>query len=327
MTGSALDVSAGFPSQSLLTGKRLQFYMKTRVRKSVFFLLSLLLLLTPLAQIQSSKTPILPSPVAQLRMTLAAAPAQMWTQSSVGSLVDVNLIAGDAGVSRMTINWVQSVIRNDAWPVINHLFAGASTPNVNLVLFATEQGYQGVVAQQFSGNAQVIAADTGGFTVGTTVYVPIYKYTATDSLANTIAHEFTHVFLNVTGISRLIPQWINEGFAWSAGLQAENTVNSGGVNVLLKELAAELASARHSGNLAPLTTGTEAGLQKNFEYNLEYEDYLAVDQLEKIYGMKAITQFFRQALNVGLKTSFKESFGVSLNAYEQKFYGKLNANV
>ena len=241
-------------------------------------------------------------------------------------MVDVNLIAGDTGISKPTLHWVQSVIRTDAWPVIAHLFAGASVSDVNLVLFSTEMGYEQAVAQQFAGNAKEIAARTGGFTVGTTVYVPIYKYSATDTLANTVAHEFTHVFLNVTGVSRRIPEWMNEGFAWTAGLKAETAVNSVGVQSLLQGLASKLSSARQSGNLAPLTTGTTAGLQKNFEYNLEYEDYLAVQQLESVYGTEVMKQFFRQALDVGLKKSFEASFGMSLDAYEQMFYGNLTAN-
>lgn len=119
---------------------------------------------------------------------------------------------------------------------------------------------------------------------------------------------------------------MNEGFAWTAGLKAETAVNSVGVQSLLQGLASKLSSARQSGNLAPLTTGTTAGLQKNFEYNLEYEDYLAVQQLERVYGTEVMKQFFRQALDVGLKKSFEASFGMSLDAYEQMFYGNLTAN-
>jgi hypothetical protein len=326
VTASTLDVSVGVSSHPFMPDKRLLARIKSRIARFVFVLSSCLLLLAPLPQMYSSASNSLPSPVTQLQMTLPAAPGQLWNAFSAANVVDVNLIAGDTGISKPTLHWVQSVIRTDAWPVIAHLFAGASVSDVNLVLFATEKGYEQAVAQQFAGNAKEIAARTGGFTVGTTVYVPIYKYSATDTLANTVAHEFTHVFLNVTGVSRRIPEWMNEGFAWTAGLKAETAVNSVGVQSLLQGLASKLSSARQSGNLAPLTTGTTAGLQKNFEYNLEYEDYLAVQQLERVYGTEVMKQFFRQALDVGLKKSFEASFGMSLDAYEQMFYGNLTAS-
>lgn len=239
-------------------------------------------------------------------------------------MVQLSLVAGDQSVPKQKLHWITSIIQNDAWPVLQSVFSGEALSNLSIVFFSTEQGYENAVQKQFSGNAKDIAARTGGFTVGTTVYIPIYKYTSKGPLANTIAHELTHVFLNVSGISRVLPEWMNEGFAWTVGLQAQSKVDKSSASQLLALLSTELDSARRSGPLAPLTTRTAVGLQKNFEYNLEFEDYLAVKSLEQMHGSSSMTQFLHEAEKEGLDQGFKSTFGLSIASYENTFYKDLS---
>ena len=289
--------------------------------KRILVVLSLVTLITPLLDVSYRRqAAAVPLPAKRLVLTTLTTSQGPWTSSIAMQTLHLNLYSGDGAVRAQTINRVASIVQNDAWPTLSTIFATAAVPDANIILFGSQAGYESAVSENFAGNAVDIAAKTGGFTVGTTVYLPIYKYVSPGPVANTIAHELTHVFLNVTGISRVIPQWLNEGFAWTIGLKAENAVDPAQVQTLLAQLTAQFDAARQSGHMAPLTTATDVGLQKNFEYNLEFEDYLAVKQLETGYGSSALPVFLRNTIDVGLTNSFAASFGIGLTSYERAFY-------
>lgn len=285
---------------------------------------SLLTLLAPVAAFGSTQEHSLQSPARSMTLAIPLSQSDPWSNGGSQS-VRVNLVSGDVGLSEDSIKRVSSIIRTESWPVIKSVFQGIAPSDIRLVLYNTPLGYQDAVAQEFSGNAADIAARTGGFTVGTTVYVPIYKYVNQNgALANTIAHEFTHVFLNTSGVSKILPEWLNEGFAWTVGLTAEARVHGSGVGVLLGELSIQLDNARKNKTLAPLTTGTNVGLQKNFTYNLEYEDYLAVKNLESRYGPNIMEVFLKNALSHGVEQSFDTTFNMTMQEYESSFYSQLS---
>ncbi|MCL6443307.1 MAG: hypothetical protein K6T83_07615 [Alicyclobacillus sp.] len=153
-----------------------------------------------------------------------------------------------------------------------------------------------------------IGQDTGGFTQGSSVLVPMFQNTTLPDLANTIGHELTHAILNQT-VGRL-PSWINEGLAVYNGMRVQESVQG---SVLYEGYAAQMAEsvldAANLNQLVSLTMDESQVLQSHATYDLELQDWLAVSELIHKYGIGPFIQYFKR-LQVGEAdpTAFNRSF-------------------
>lgn len=139
--------------------------------------------------------------------------------------------------------------------------------------------------------AKEMSMDTGGFTLNREIVVPLYQNTHPSELVNTLGHELTHAFLN-ENVGHL-PSWIDEGTAVHDGMtlqsEAENPLVYEGY---AKQLVETVLTAATSGNLLPLTNHEANVIRERASYDLELQDWLAVNELIDTYGNSALHHYF-----------------------------------
>ena len=239
-------------------------------------------------------------------------------QSSRQANAGIAVIAGDAGVSP---GWV-----NDSLQMVNQISLGIIYTNVHLqprgaqiVLFSTSQAYAQALQKTGLANNEVnsIVENTGGLTVGNDVWIPVYALHGRAALANVLTHELTHVAFNEVGLGGRLPTWINEGTAWMDGLQGQSRVNASSVRLLTQAYNRQLQQVAQSGQLLPLSASEQDILQAN--YNVEWEDYIAVSRLVQAKGEATLQKFLLRSEREAVALSFQQSFGEPMSTYEQKF--------
>lgn len=229
------------------------------------------------------------------------------------------LAAGDAGVSAHMIAQIGDIIVQNSLPVLQNQL-GTAPQSTHIVLFSNQRSYAQALLQAGVPASQVtqMVKETGGITVNSDVWIPLYASSDGTDLANVLTHELTHAVLNQQGIGDALPTWINEGTAWSDGLAAETALDASRVNALAQESNQQLKSAT---NLLPLTANEQDIL--NASYNVEWEDYLAVHHLIAQYGAQKYESFLHSVKASGVDASFQSSFGMSLQTFESQFYQSL----
>lgn len=190
---------------------------------------------------------------------------------------------------------------------------------VHIYLVQTPQDYERALANLFGispAQAKSFSSDTGGFTQGESIVVPMYQNKEPSDLVNTLAHELTHAILN-DNVQVNIPSWIDEGLAVSDGMNlqrdAENPVQYAGDE---RSLAESIIEAAGNGKLIALTSDENQVLAGNAPYDLELQDWLSMQQLLRKHGQAAVSDYLYR-LNIGETSTqaFQRSFGET----EQKF--------
>lgn len=213
---------------------------------------------------------------------------------------------------------VRNLVTHVSVPIVS-ANTGRGITHTSFVLYPTASLYASATSKYFGSNAATAAADTGGFTVRSTVAIPIYKYQSTAALVNTTTHELTHAVLNNAGIGQKLPTWMNEGFAWYNGMQAERQLDPSAVSMLTKQLRMQLETARQKSRLLPLDAPVAQIIQMNQVYNVEFVDYLAVNHLITQYGIHNFRHFLNDIRIYGVNLSFILNFHTSLGKYESSF--------
>jgi len=174
-------------------------------------------------------------------------------------------------------------------------------------------------------DAKQLTADTGGYTQGSTIVIPLYQNTADYDLANTLAHELTHAFLNINVGE--VPSWINEGIAVHDGMMVQRQVdNSVAYEGFAKRMAESILDAVRSNKLVPLTDDENKVLAGDTPYDLELQDWLAVNDLLAQSGPNALRDFFfRLKLAEPVSKAFSRSFHQSFTTYNTSFTNLLRS--
>jgi hypothetical protein len=140
-------------------------------------------------------------------------------------------------------------------------------------------------------------------------------------LANVLTHELTHVVLNQKGIGDSLPTWINEGIAWHDGLLAQSQVSPQKTQQLTAKLNQQIHQVAQQQQLLQLSASENDILSAN--YNVEWEDYLAVQNLLNTYGNQAFLSFLNGISQNGVDASFQQTYNMSRANYEASFYQTL----
>jgi hypothetical protein len=185
--------------------------------------------------------------------------------------------------------------------------------------YANELAALGVSANQ----VKQMTSDTGGFTEGSTIMIPLYQNRNNYDLANTLAHEMTHVFLNQNVDD--LPSWMNEGLAVSNGMASQARVQNGVAFAgYTRQMAESVFTAAISGTLVPLTDDESKILQEDIPYDLELQDWLAVRDLTLTKGSKAFQTYFAQiSQDVSEQTAFSAAFGMSEAVFDSQLTNSL----
>ncbi len=231
--------------------------------------------------------------------------------------------AGDTGVLRNSVQSAIKTINSYALPVLRDNFNLSPVQDVNLVLFSSKTSYANAL-QQAGVESKLIpslVSNSGGVTVGADIWIPLYALQGKADMANVLTHELTHAVLNQMGIGDNLPTWIDEGTAWYNGLAAQEKVNPTETKLDMNALQNGVLAAARAGRLYPLSASEQDII--NAPYNVEYEDYLAVNYLVKNYGKSTFAEFLQECAKQSANSSFKDHYNMGLNSFESSVYQSL----
>lgn len=231
----------------------------------------------------------------------------------------IRISAGDAGVNQQSLKSAGSIIKDLSLPILKSKISIVPTGRVDVVLFSTAESYSKALLSALISPAEVsvLAANTGGITVNSSVWIPLYNINGKAGLANVLTHEFTHVAFNQAGIGYKLPPWLNEGTSWYTGLAAQERVNQAQTKLEISLLRRSVLQAAKRGQLLPLSPQENGILQA--PYNVQFQGYMATEALINQYGLDQFRSFLNQTTNFGLYQSFKNNFQMTIDYYESTF--------
>lgn len=234
----------------------------------------------------------------------------------------VTVSNGDRGVSARAVREAANTIEQVSVPLLTK-DVGQAPSGAQVVLFSTRAAYGKALLQAglSSDEAAAVVQQTGGITIGTSVWIPLYNLQDSAELTNVLTHELTHVVYNELGIGDRLPTWLDEGAAWREGLAAEAAVNPREAQALAQAYNAQLQDAAAQQMLLPLSANEQDIL--GADYNVEWQDYLAVQQLVDQYGESKFRAFLDGVPSQGADASFQAAYGISLSDYEKAFEERL----
>jgi hypothetical protein len=261
-----------------------------------------------------ASNPIQPSDSANRQTTNSANPETL-----------LQIRAGDDRISEQTIQEIASIVHTISYPTLKSAINQPFQKPVEIWLYSSALTYRhalvnsGVDTQQ----ARLMTRETGGIAQGNRILIPLYQTDTKAEMVNVLTHELTHVALNQLGIGNELPTWINEGLAWQEGLTAEQQVDPQRVRAERAQIQQSILHAYKAGELLPLSSDEQTILSA--KYNVEAEDYLAVEYLERTYGVDKLNQFLntlhRDALPAWMpvKQSESEVYKTFENVYHMTF--------
>ncbi|WP_018132248.1 hypothetical protein [Effusibacillus pohliae] len=244
-------------------------------------------------------------------------------QTSDHSVGQIQVLAGDSGVTQADLQAAVKTIQNISLPILQqNLWKPTETTRV--VLFSSHEGYANALRKSGIQASMIpsIVSKTGGLTVGKDVWIPLYASKSNAELADVLTHELTHTALNEQGIGEVIPTWVNEGIAWHNGMAAMNQVDPRMAQQMTNALNRQIQQVAQRGQLLPLSASEQDMLRAR--YNVEWEDYLAVENLIRQGGMNKFRTFLAGTRKLGVSNSFATQYSESLHVYENEFYQSLS---
>ncbi|MCL6547340.1 MAG: carboxypeptidase-like regulatory domain-containing protein, partial [Alicyclobacillus sp.] len=129
-----------------------------------------------------------------------------------------------------------------------------------------------------------------------------------------LAHEFLHCLVGT--VSQSLPDWVNEGLAWYVGIGAEVGESPDDLvrSALQWDQWADVVRHAARGDLYPLTSGDPLAAR----YNVEAQDYFAVNLLIQRYGLANVMRYIRRVDAAGDAAAFQSVFGQSESAFSKQ---------
>lgn len=227
----------------------------------------------------------------------------------------ITLLAGDTGITDTELNDYGTMIKEISLPTLKNKLNLVPTKNVKITMFTTPENYGQALLQAgiTSSDVTSIVKNSGGIAINSSIWIPLYNLEGRGGISNALTHELTHVALNQAGIARELPQWLNEGTAWVAGLAAQERVDPFQAKVETVVLRESVENLAEKGELLPLDN-TEQGL-----YYLEAQGFLATDALIKKHSLETFQEFLNQSQKNGVNQCFEQTFKIRLDDYEKSF--------
>ncbi|HEY8911109.1 MAG TPA: hypothetical protein VIM51_12660 [Desulfosporosinus sp.] len=240
---------------------------------------------------------------------------------------NITLKAGDNRVTNNLLSSAVKIINQTSLPILSK-YAG-STPSqvVNIVLFSSPQTYGNALIQAGipASDISVYTANTGGITMGSSIWIPLYNLKDISQLANVMTHELTHVIFNQAGSGDKLPTWINEGAAWRDGLLAQQQLDYNGTAIEMSNEQSGVQQAVSKGQLLPLTATEQDILNAN--YNVEYEDFMAVESLIKQNSTDQFIAFLNAAKSnpQDVNDAFQTTYKINIDQFQNTFMQSLQS--
>jgi len=246
-------------------------------------------------------------PRAQVKVTLPALPTSGSVQTQHASIqsADSNVTPEQLLSVAQLFEYVYSSTSGQMGTQIPsaiqiHLFGSTKTYQQHYL----DEGYSATEAKQIAELS--VASEEGLHTIN--VLMPTFN--TVDGL-NILAHELTHAL--IAQKSTAIPSWANEGAAWTEGVNAET---DGSPSHMLQQGIqwnewVDIVAHQKAGTLTALGQGNSL----NASYNVEAQDYFAVQQLVAQFGWEKFLKYV--AMIDKDSTAFQDTFGETFAAFSK----------
>ncbi len=233
----------------------------------------------------------------------------------------VKIEAFGSGVPSSEITHVQNLLnRVNSIQRIREFLGVRMNHTATIVLVKNAADYQTELRQLgvSAGDASSLSEDSNGFTLGSTVVIPLFQNPTDVDLANVLTHELTHVDINQHIAN--IPSWMNEGMAVYMGMNGQKAIeNPVDFASDEKQDAEDILQVVQSNQLVPLT-GSEAAILSGQEtYDYELQDWLAVCYLIEHYGKSSIQTLVRHLESENPNQAFYDTYGETVSAFNAQF--------
>ncbi|WP_018132125.1 stalk domain-containing protein [Effusibacillus pohliae] len=238
----------------------------------------------------------------------------------------IEVVNGDGRVSPDKMQQIQNLLQNGRiGQKVAQAFRLRFTQPVRVYLAADKAGYRQVMLAQPAHpvNVDEVAQFTDGLAKGNDVFIPLSEHPAESDLKNVLAHELTHVLFFQNGLN-VMPSWLNEGLAWHQALQLEyenlpNVVSEG----RKAELKQYILKVKQDGRLIGLLSDSEQTIAARPGYNVEIQDWAAVEYLIGTYGYDKVLDYLSRSKQLW-QDPFRSVFGLSAQSFETNFNAYLD---
>jgi|GEM_PF-5004517 hypothetical protein len=230
---------------------------------------------------------------------------------------------GDKAVSASKLQTASRIINTISLPTLNSVLGLSPASEINIVLFSSAKSYGNALARAGIDQSSIktMTTDTGGVTVNTTIWIPLYNLADNSDLANVLSHELFHACAASQGYGAQLPIWINEGTAWRIGLLAQQKVDPEKTSAVMANYQQDVLKAAQNGTLLSLNASEKDIL--NTSYNVEYEDYMAVEKLTNSFGVAAYKTFIQNLTSQNVDTDFQNTFHTTMDDFSANFLKSL----
>lgn len=233
----------------------------------------------------------------------------------------VKIVTYGTGIPASEVTHIQNLLnRVNAVQRIRDFLGVRMNHTATIVLVKNAADYQAELRQLgvSAGDASSLSQDSNGFTLGSTVVIPLFQNPTDVDLANVLTHELTHVDINQHIAN--IPSWMNEGMAVYMGMNGQKAIeNPVDFESDEKQDAENILQVVQSNQLVPLT-GSEAAILSGQEtYDYELQDWLAVCYLIAHYGKSSIQTLVHHLESENPNQAFLDTYGESVSAFNAQF--------
>lgn len=233
----------------------------------------------------------------------------------------VQIVTFGSGIPSSEVTHIQNLLnRVNSIQRIRDFLGVRMNHTATIVLVKNAADYQAELRQLGvkPSDASSLSEDSNGFTLGSTVVIPLFQNPTDVDLANVLTHELTHVDIN-QHISN-IPSWMNEGMAVYMGMNGQKAIeNPVDFASDEKQDAEDILQVVQSNQLVPLTASEAAILSGQETYDYELQDWLAVCYLIAHHGKSSIQTLVRHLESEDPNQAFYDTYGETVSAFNAQF--------
>lgn len=236
---------------------------------------------------------------------------------------EITVNSGDKYVKNTDIQNVCNLIQNYSVPTLEKYAGITPKGKVSIVLFSSEATYSSALSQANIDSTALnsILAVTSGLTVGDKIWIPLYRLSDDIDLTNDLSHELFHAFSNIEGYGDNLPVWVSEGMSWRLALLSQDMISSDRTDYTMEYYAKDVNQAAKAGRLIPLTATDNELLSAG--YNVQYQYFLAVNELIHNYGQDAFLTFMHNVNKNNMNQQFELYFKEPFQSFQDRFMKSL----
>jgi hypothetical protein len=253
----------------------------------------------------------------------------------IGQPAEITVLNGSGKVLNQMMRQVSDLLqKGEISQKVSREYGFAYQKPVRIYLAADDEDYKQLLVHYNVADVQrteSIVQVSDGLTNGNIIFIPLNSYIMDGELSeryltNALAHELTHVLSNQNGLFRM-PIWMEEGLAWQIGLKLQNegdpSVVADGNKTWMRNL---ILRTKQEGKLIGLINDQEESLTAIVKYNVELQDWMAMDFLLQQYGEDKLRNYL-QLIRQETPEPFLNAFGTYQETFEKQFDASLTQSL